>query len=512
MRNLRIVLLAVVLAVTNVVANNAGTLFVEPWYEGRTPDSLYIALDRLAAAGVIEAPLMCPRPYPRGYIVELLTEEYPTDIKLAPADERYLNLLKDEFADELRIPEEEIKRLPIYKTYDDRLAGYVSGYGVGKGIFQPDRNSYQEIKGVINSGFDYEDWLNIRQWAKLHYFLNRESTPERLGRARLNREGTIHVNPYVMYLSVGWPNISFQLGRDQIIAGPGYHNQLLLSRNAPPLDMFRFNLNFTRASFTAVTARLEPWDDRYLSFHNILIRALPWLDVGVAEAVIYQDPHFPSVYLNPFLPYYIEQNYRGDIDNSIMGIQLDLHLPKGIGIYGEYITDGGFLATKKDKEPFEKRGLLFGTYLPLTVSERLLDVRCEYTNIRNSVFSHFIDGNSFTYDGTTLGSYTGSDADELWLWSGFRYWPNVETSAEFTIRRKGEGDYGKKNYWSKDIFLKGIVEKENKIAFGVLWEDLPLNGAIQSKVGYTMSDNFEHIENNQRNYFWADLQVKLGFE
>ncbi|MCP4230987.1 MAG: capsule assembly Wzi family protein [bacterium] len=526
MRDLRIIVLSIVLTATTSAANNAGTLFVEPWYEGRSPDELYTALDRLAAAGVIEIPIMCPRPYPRGYIVDLLSKGTLTDAGLAPADERYLNLLKYEFADELGVPEDEIKRPLIYKTYEDRLAGWAGGYGVVKEIYQTrddsyqgiselyhmQGDSYQEIKAVMNSGFNYEDWLNIRQWAKLHYFFNRESTPERLGRARLNREGTVHINPYVMYLSIGWPNVSFQLGRDQIVAGPGYHNQLFLSRNAPPLDMFRFNLNFTKASFTAITARLEPWDDRYLSFHNVLVRALPWLDVGVSEAVIYQDPHFPSVYLNPFLPYYIEQNYREDRDNNIMGIQLDFHLPKGIGIYGEYITDGGFLATRKDKEPFEKRGLLFGTYFPLTISERLLDIRCEYTNVRNTVYSHKIEGNSYTYDGATLGSYTGPDADELWLWGGFRYWPDVETSAEFALRRKGEGDYSRKNYRSKDKFLTGIVERGKEIAFGVLWEDLPLNGAIHSKAGYTLTDNYEHIENNRRDYFWANVQVKLGFE
>jgi hypothetical protein len=293
--------------------------------------------------------------------------------------------------------------------------------------------------------------------------------------------------------------------------GPGYHNQLLLSRNAPPLDMFRFSLTFLRADFTAITARLEPTQDRYLSLHHIVIRILPWADRGVGEAVIYQDPQFPSVYLNPFLPYYIEQNYRGDKDNMLLVAQLDLHLPKGVRLYGEYLTDGGLFASNRDLEPFDKRGVLVGTYLPFTITNRSLDFRSEYTNVRNGVYSHKIAGNSYSYKGIPLGSYTGPDADEFWLWSGFRYWPNVETFVELTMRRKGEGDLSPESYRSKDSFLTGIVERDKDAGFGILWEDIFHYGSIRARIGYTWTENYEHVVGAQHNYLQADLQGAFGW-
>jgi hypothetical protein len=285
--------------------------------------------------------------------------------------------------------------------------------------------------------------------------------------------------------------------------GPGYHNQLLLSRNAPPLDMFRFSLTFPRADFTAVTARLEPTQDRYLSLHHIVIRVLPWADVGVGEAVVYQDPQFPSVYLNPFLPYYIEQNYRGDKDNML--------LPKGVRFYGEYLTDGGLFASNRNFEPFDKRGIIVGTYLPFTLMNRPLDFRSEYTNVRNSVYSHKITGNSYSYKGIPLGSYTGPDADELWLWGGFRYWPDIETFGELTLGRKGEGDLSPESYWSKDSFLTGVVEREKDAGFGVLWEDIFQFGSIRARIGYTWTENYEHVAGAERNYLRMDLQAAFGW-
>jgi len=502
-----------ILSVQNARANDAGTLPVAPWYEGRTPDTLYAAMDRLAAAGVIEYPLMCARPYTRGYIIELLEKGRLNDGELSLADRWYLNRLTDEFSVELgtETPDELGERRLFYETYEERVTAYIDVYGAGGAFYRGGDDSYFKDGIVIDDGLEYGERFAIRQRSKIFGFVGRDYVPEYIDRARINEKTGVYVDPYIIYASLAWPNISFQFGRDQIELGPGYHNQLLLSRNAPALDMFRFTLSFPRADLTAVTARLEPADDRYLSLHHIVIRILPWMDIGVGEAVIYQDPQFPAVYLNPFLPYYIEQNFRGDRDNMLIVGGLDFHLPFGVRLYGEYLTDGGLFANRRDLEPFEKRGVLVGTYAPLTIADRPLDLRTEYTNVRNSVYSHRIDGNEYSYMGIPLGSYTGPDADEFWLYGGFRYWPNFEMSGELTLRRKGEGDLGPGSYWSKDSFLTGVVERDKEIAFGVLWEEILGFGAARTKVGYTWTENYEHERGRDRDYFWADVKVAAGW-
>jgi hypothetical protein len=493
--------------------NTAGNLLVEPWYEERVPDTLYTAIERLAAAGAIEYPLMCTRPYTRGYVVELLEKGNLAGEALSPADRWYLQRLTDEFGVELGVetPEELGARRFFRETYEERVTAFIDVYGTTNAYYRGGADSYFKNGIVINDGLEYGEHFCIRQKSKIFGFLGRDYIPEYIGRARIIKKTGVYVDPNIIYASFGWPNISFQFGRDDMEIGPGYHNQLLLSRNAPPLDMFRFSLTFPRADFTAVTARLEPTQDRYLSLHHIVIRVLPWADVGVGEAVVYQDPQFPSVYLNPFLPYYIEQNYRGDKDNMLLVAQLDFHLPKGVRFYGEYLTDGGLFASNRNFEPFDKRGIIVGTYLPFTLMNRPLDFRSEYTNVRNSVYSHKITGNSYSYKGIPLGSYTGPDADELWLWGGFRYWPDVETFGELTLGRKGEGDLSPESYWSKDSFLTGVVEREKDAGFGVLWEDIFHFGSIRARIGYTWTENYEHVAGAERNYLRMDLQAAFGW-
>ncbi|UCE28361.1 MAG: hypothetical protein JSW52_06360 [Candidatus Coatesbacteria bacterium] len=508
-----IYLILLILITLNARANDAGTLLVEPWYEGRTPDTLYVALGRLAAAGVIEYPLMCPRPYMRGYVIELLEKGDIGGEGLSPADRWYLRRLADEFGVELgtETPNELGERRLFYETYEERVTAYIDVYGTGGGYYRRGTDSYLKSGIIIDDGLEYGERFAIRQRTKIFGFSGRDYVPEYIDRARIILKTGTYVDPYIIYASFGWPNISFQFGRDQMETGPGYHNQLLLSRNAPALDMFRFTLSFPRADWTAITARLEPADNRYLSLHGFVIRLFPWVDVGVSEAVIYQDDSFPSIYLNPFLPYYIEQNFRGDKDNMLIAAGLDFHLPLGVRLYGEYLTDGGMFSSRRDLEPFEKRGLLVGTYLPLTIANRPLDLRSEYTNVRNGVYSHKFDGNEYSYMGIPLGSYTGPDADEFWLWGGFRYWPNFETSAEITLRRKGEGDLSPKSYWSKDSFLTGVVEREKELAAGFLWENIFRFGALQTKVGYMWTENYEHEQGRDRNFFWADVQGAVGW-
>ncbi len=508
-----IYVILLILSVPNARANDAGTLPVEPWYEGRTPDTLYVAIDRLGAAGVIEYPLMCARPYTRGYVIELLEKRHSTDGEIPRADRWYLRRLVEKFGVELgtETPEELGESRLFYETYEERVTAFIDVYGTGGAYYRRGADSYLKNGIVIDDGLEYGGRFAIRQRSKIFGFVGRDYVPEYIDRARVLKKTGIYVDPYIIYASLAWPNISFLFGRDQMELGPGYHNQLLLSRNAPALDMFRFTLAFPPANFTAITARLEPAKDRYLSLHHIVIRVLPWMDVGIGEAVIYQDDSFPSVYLNPFLPYYIEQNYRGDKDNMLMVAELDFHLPLGVRLYGEYLTDGGLFATKRDLEPFEKRGILVGTYVPLTIANRPLDLRSEYTNVRNGVYSHKIDENSYSYMGIPLGSYTGPDADEFWLYGGLRFWPNVETSAELTLRRKGEGDLSPKSYWSKDSFLTGVVEREKELAFGFLWEDILKYAAVRTKVGYTWTENYEHEQGRERNYFWADVNGAVGW-
>jgi hypothetical protein len=496
----------------SVLGNNAGTLFVEPWYEERTPDTLYAAMERLASAGVIEYPLMSARPYTRGYVIELLEQGYSTEEELAPAEKWYLERLSYEFQDELGIDITRGKKRRLFnRTYGAHVEAYIDVHALDGVFYRRGDDSYLKNGAVINDGLEYSEWLAIRQRTKIFGFVGRDYIPEYIGRTKVIKKTGVYVDPNIIYISLGWPNISFQYGRDNMEIGPGYHNQLLLSRNAPPLDMFRFGLTFPNADYTAITARLEPNDDRYLSLHHIVIRVFPWVDVGVGEAVIYQDPNFPSIYFNPFLPYYIEQNYRGDKDNMLLAAQLDFHLPKGIRFYGEYLTDGGLFASNRDLEPFDKRGILVGTYLPFTIMDHTLDFRSEYTNVRNGVYSHKIAGNSYSYKGIPLGSYTGPDADEFWLWGGFRYWPDLETSAELTFRRKGEGDISAESYWSKDSFLAGVVEKEKEIAFGILWEDILGYGAVRAKLGYAWTENYEHERGRERNYVWADVKAAVGW-
>jgi hypothetical protein len=395
------------------------------------------------------------------------------------------------------------ERRLFYETYEERVTAFIDVYGTGGAYYRGGGDSYLKNGVVIDDGLEYGERFCIRQRSKIFGFVGRDYVPEYIDRARVLKKTGVYVDPYIIYASLAWPNISFQFGRDRMELGP-------LSRNAPALDTFRFTLSFPRADFTAITARLEPADDRYLSLHHFVIRVLPWMDVGVGEAVIYQDDSFPSVYLNPFLPYYIEQNYRGDKDNMLMVAELDFHLPLGVRLYGEYLTDGGLIPNPPN-EPFDKRGILIGTYVPLTIADRPLDLRSEYTNVRNGVYSHRIEGNSYSFMGIPLGSYTGPDADEFWLYGGLRFWPNVETSAELTLRRKGEGDLSPESYWSKDSFLTGVVEKEKELAAGFLWEDVLKFGSVRTKVGYTWTENYEHERGRERNYFWADVNGAVGW-
>ncbi len=251
------------------------------------------------------------------------------------------------------------------------------------------------------------------------------------------------------------------LGRDRLYWGPGSSGSLILSDNAPPLDMVCFGVDFGRVSATAFFTTLDdvkltrtvPYESdslyagtvttRHLSGHRIDVRVTPTLEVGLSETVVYGGPdrELEPGYLNPLNFFYAHQWNLGKNDNPIWSLDATWWPADGTQLYGQLVVDDYQFEHKKDtdEEPSEI-GFLLGMHSGDPLGLANTSVTLEYARVNPWTYNQGYEWNRYTYDEALLGHPLGPDADAVYVtvtrWFNERFTGRLD----YRLMRRGELD------------------------------------------------------------------------
>jgi hypothetical protein len=420
------------------------------------------------------------RPTFRGEIVEslrpLLDGNEKGEIILTPIDQWYLDKLKVEFKRELELEPKKIADRPLlefedldrYFTLDTRLSGFLlfqenkstarialidlDSYGsLGRNFVYDEEITVSAREGDGNQDIGFSD-AGVRDWKDV--------------RASIERA----------YFVIDLSGFQLEIGRNRKWWGPGRFGSLLISSNAPPMDLVQLSTRIWRIQASAFTALLSPDDGRFLSNHRLAIRIGDRTIIGVSEAVLYnrQLPEFG--YVNPIIPYYATQRNVNKDDNIFWYVDFStfLGIKDGMKVYGEFLIDD-FQYSSRDSFPDKIGGIIgFQWYNPFGLKNT--DLEGEVGRIQKWVYTHRKQINTYLHDDLLLGDGLGPDAERIVLVLTHRFTNSLTTMLEGISIRRGEGR--DLVAWEVDRpdprppFPSGVVER--RMSFGVGLEYEPI--------------------------------------
>ena len=286
------------------------------------------------------------------------------------------------------------------------------------------------------------------------------------------------------YMKFELPWFALQLGQETLQWGPGYHDNLLISKNPLAMDMIQLQATYNPVTFTAFTGILEDMaqdiNAKYISGHRVEGYFWDRFGFGVSEVVVYGDRFEPG-YLNPVNIYLINEQpisradgrVPGSGDNVLMSLDMRLRPIDNFEIYGELMVDDGNPAANF-KHWDTKFGILGGIYLtdPFGIADT--DFHAEYAFINQYAYTHVNPVNVYKHFTTPIGHRIGSDADNLWLEGRHRWTDRLETVFGYELERHGTGnidkehppDAPKDDVWTP---LSGITQSEHRLSIGANW-------------------------------------------
>ena len=146
-------------------------------------------------------------------------------------------------------------------------------------------------------------------------------------------------------------------GRIPMHMGPGKTGSLLISNNVNYYDailMKFFNRTFefsTSVQFFPSEAEMGIGKRTFeiLIFHRFEFVVFRKARISVSESIMYSDEHFDLRYINPMLVYH--QFFTEKLTNSMIAIDLDWNIIKGLGLYGQLAMDQYQLSAEDHETP-----------------------------------------------------------------------------------------------------------------------------------------------------------------
>lgn len=435
----------------------------------------YPILDRFSALNLIPLDLEV-RPVPRGEIVgamkPLLEKIERGEVYLSSTDLWYLNKLKVEFKRELQIEPEKNADRPLlefeeeegYFTMDTRLGGLLlfQEKSHPTRVFPLDLSTFGELGKRL--GYDENISVSFRKGNGV----------QELGfsNAGLRSWRDVWASIERAYFIIDLSPLQLEAGRNRKWWGPGRFGTLLLSANAPPLDLIHLSTQVWRIRASGFTALLSPDEGRFFSSHRLSIHLGERTVIGVSEAVLYTRRNVELGYLNPLIPYYATQRNVYKDDNIFWNFDFSTFPLKWIKVYGEFLIDD-FQYSNRDSFP-DKLGGIVGLQWMNPIGIQDTDLLGEWGRINRWVYTHRKSINAYLHDGAFLGDGLGPDGERIHLLITHRWTNRISTTLEGISIRIGEGRDG--IAWEVNrpdphpSFPSGIVESRRSVGMGLDYE------------------------------------------
>ncbi len=408
-----------------------------PAYYIPVDSRLYEDVDLLKTAGLIQSLPSTSRPWSRAEFCWLLAEAEALAYgrQLNPAQQTALNRLRSElngrhsalslplepdtigfdlFSRAAITPEHQQVALGLrfFNQPADRFFLYQEMEPV---LFNPEQGRVRDSSGWHNPGVRAVSWRDRLLW--------------QMERA---------------YFGFSLPWLRIELGRDELVWGPGGRSSVIISDQAPALDKVQLTLSRRRVKFTSFTALLSRWNDRhrFLSAQRLELTVGSRLVLGGAMFNVYnwETAWDFSGMLNPLLPIYFSVANSGHDDNLLVGGDAVLYLPQ-TKLYAQLLIDN-FEFNNRRESPnclgFQS-GLFWTPGLPV-------DFRAEYAMVTAFTYYHRLRDIMYENYSVPLGHELGPDADRFE--ARLRFMPAAWLSLSIwgDLTRRGyynRGDYGR---------------------------------------------------------------------
>ena len=309
--------------------------------------------------------------------------------------------------------------------------------------------------------------------------------------------------------SVDYAGIAFRkqgftisLCRDEMSWGADRRRGLLFSGTAPSFDMLSIGYSAGPVAFTSFHSRLRDGRNveaegdvrRFVSAHRLEVLAGEGISFGISEAVLYGGPFrtFEPAYLNPLTIFYADQWNSGWNDNILIAGDFALLFPGRAEIRGELMIDD--FQYDFENEPHE-----FGGGLSLSAVNPLLPgsslAGASYYHISNQTYGHLVTWNRLVHEGKVMGYEDGPDGDRLALWTTLARPGSMLWRAEYSLRRKGEGQATdvQEETGSRVGFPSGTVETSHRGGVGLVWRPRHM-WSVEARVEYHRTRNAGNVE------------------
>lgn len=289
-----------------------------------------------------------------------------------------------------------------------------------------------------------------------------------------------------------------KFGRDFIRWGRGRDATLLLSDYARPLDHLSAQLEFARARFTYIAAKLDraPLADSSVARYSVdhaeryftAVRTeaevrKDRLRLGLTQFVVSGGPNrvFEWNYLNPFLIYHGEQlNDKQQGGNILVALDFIARPRLGMELYGQLLIDD-IQVEKRGRGDLEPNEI--GYLLGVEKAVNAATVGLEYTRVANRTYNTVREWEKFLLRRRPLAHFLGNDFDrwllntnlyagrQVQLYFTAEWLRHGEGRIDSTFDRPWENSTVEKGYREKFPF--GVVERSWQFRFEARWHPQP---------------------------------------
>ena len=237
-------------------------------------------------------------------------------------------------------------------------------------------------------------------------------------------------------------NFKVVFGKFKTSLGPSSRSNLTVSNNSPPFEQMFLNYKYKNITLTYLFGKLDSnipiiyndmdslhvdqWEwnpiqsntsnlpeySRYIASHRIDINIYENLRIGFFEQVIFGGRDIPLSYLVPVLPFWSSQHEGGDLDNIMMGFDID-YIFSSNRIYFSLLLDEWAPYSTFDEDERNWFAYQFGYSRYIKLFNRDCIIKAEYTRIDPRAYNHRFIINEPTHHGYNIGYWSGRNSDDL---------------------------------------------------------------------------------------------------
>jgi hypothetical protein len=324
------------------------------------------------------------------------------------------------------------------------------------------------------------------------------------------------------YIKLTKDNIEFELGRDSLWWGPGYHGSLLMTNNAKPFDMlkisnpqpvllpwfFRYLGPFKATWFLTRLEENRIIPEPYLTGLRLDFKPTPTVELGISRVVMFggegrEKPGF-SDYITMFLANQENNSDPSKDNNQIASMDFSIRIPhvdrlvpisRSLSIYGEIGGEdeaGGF---------FSGTGYLTGILLEDIFLKEGTNLRIEYANNHNDKtpnlwYNHHIYRTGYTYENSVIGHHMGSDAQDIFIRGTSYLDNNLLIGIDLDIEKRGN------SYASPEEHSQVGIDLSYNITDMI---------EIKGRYGFERIENFGFVKDEIKNHHLVGFEFIIRF-